>query len=148
MPTPNVVTLVAVLAAIDAAMTTPYSLGARYRASKSVPRRPTALVPTLAASVQAAPLTARCRRVGAVVRITPATCRIDPPDLRRGRSHRFGFPHRLLDLQPVTPDCPARASTWLGTARARRPRPASAPTTESRRNQRRPSQGQSIADRS
>ena len=32
---PNVVTLLAVVAAIDAAMTTPYSCGARYRASRS-----------------------------------------------------------------------------------------------------------------
>ena len=71
MPTPNVVTLLAVVAAMDAAMTAPYSFGARYRASSSVPNRPTALEPMLVGSVQAAPLTARCLRVDVATTVTP-----------------------------------------------------------------------------
>ena len=71
MPTPNVVTELAVMAAIAAAIQTPYSCGVRYRARRSVPARPIPRETTLVGSVHAALRTALCRRVEVEITVAP-----------------------------------------------------------------------------
>src|SRR5262249_16786302 len=63
MPTPNVVTPKAVTVTIEAAVTSPYSSGARNRVSSKVPISPITREARLVGNVQATPRTVRAVRL-------------------------------------------------------------------------------------